>query len=509
LLASENGALPRGKIGGVGDVVRDLPAALCAAGWQATVLTPSYGMFHKLPGAKRVGTVDVEFRGEPLSVAVFDVPGSIAAPRNVVFEHALFSPHGSGQIYCSDEPARPFATDASKFALFCAVAAVWIRDLPQPPDVVHLHDWHAATYCALRDFADGFEALREIRTVFTIHNLSYQGPRPISGDESSLESWFPQLRFRHSAIRDPQLPQCFNPLATAIRLADKLSTVSPSYAREICLPSDPVRGFVGGEGLEHELSAATDQGRLVGILNGCNYAQPAGRKPGWRRILDLAGEQVDTWMAADPSSRATRLARERLDAFPNRRPRHVLTSIGRVVPQKVSLMLEPTEPGEMALETLLGQLGRHTVLIMLGNGDPVLQERLVAVAERVPNLLFLCGYSETLSEPLYRAGDLFLMPSTFEPCGISQMLAMRAAQPCVVHGVGGLLDTVDDGRTGFVFDGASPATQAQAFVAAVDRALILKEGDQDRWQTLCIRAASRRFDWTTTARQTIGSLYEP
>lgn len=489
--------------------MRDLPAAVCAAGWQATVLTPSYGMFHKLPGAQRITTVDVHFRGESKSVAVFEVPGSAKAARNIVFEHASFSPHGSGQIYCSDEPARPFATDASKFAFFCAAAAVWIRDLPQRPDVVHLHDWHAATYCALREFADGFEPLRKIRTVFTIHNLSYQGPRPISDDESSLESWFPELRFRHSTIRDPYLAQCFNPLATAIRLADRLSTVSPSYAHEICLPSDPARGFVGGEGLEHELSAARDQGRLVGILNGCTYPQTTGRKPGWRRILELAGEQVDAWLAADPSSRASRLARERLDAFPSRRPRHVLTSIGRVVEQKVSLMLEATEPGATALESLLNQLGRQSVLIMLGNGDPNLEDRLVAIAERVSNMLFLCGYSETLSEPLYRAGDLFLMPSTFEPCGISQMLAMRAAQPCVVHGVGGLLDTVDDGRTGFVFDGATPATQAQAFVAAVDRALILKEGDHDRWQTLCIRAASRRFDWTTTATQTIGNLYEP
>jgi starch synthase len=178
------------------------------------------------------------------------------------------------------------------------------------------------------------------------------------------------------------------------------------------------------------------------------------------------------------------------------------------VPQKVSLMLEPTEPGETALEALLNQLGKQGVLIMLGNRDPNMEDRLVAVAERVNNLLFLCGYSEMLSEPLYRVGDLFLMPSTFEPCGISQMLAMRAAQPCVVHGVGGLRDTVEDGRTGFVFDGASTPMQAQAFVAAVDRALILKEGEQDRWQTLCIRAASRRFDWATTAKQTIGNLYE-
>ena len=100
------------------------------------------------------------------------------------------------------------------------------------------------------------------------------------------------------------------------------------------------------------------------------------------------------------------------------------------------------------------------------------------------------------------------MPSSFEPCGISQMLAMRAAQPCVVHGVGGLCDTVKDEMTGFVFGGPGPGEQADEFVAAVSRALDMKSGDNDRWQTICIRAASERFDWARSAQRTIEELYE-
>jgi len=495
-------------VGGVGDVVRDLPTALVDEGWQSTVVTPSYGMFHELPDANRVGSVEVVFRAASQSVDVFDVPGSEPEVRNIVFEHKLFSPHGRGQVYCGDEPERPYATDANKFAFFCASAAVWIDQLPDTPDIVHLHDWHAAFYYVLREYASGYERLRRIRTVFTIHNLSYQGIRPLSGDESSLESWFPGLRVTHSAIRDPYHGECINAMATAIRLADKISTVSPTYANEICEPSNDELGFIGGEGLEQELARARQSGRLTGILNGCSYKRTTGRRPGWQRILSLAADQVSAWAKATPSSPAHKIAKARLAALPNRRPKHILASIGRLVRQKVSLFLEELPDGRTALESILDDLGSDGVVIILGSGEPAYEQRLVEIAERAENLLFLCGYSEALAEPLYRTGSLFLMPSSFEPCGISQMLAMRAAQPCVVHAVGGLKDTVDDERTGFIFDGTTARDQAANFIASVQRALAVKVEDNDRWQRICIRAASARFSWAESARQTIEQLYD-
>ena len=494
-------------MGGVGDVVRDLPAALVDAGWQVTVITPSYGMFHTLPGANRAGAIEVSFAGAPHSVDVFEIDGVDARVRNIAFEHALFSPHGPGKIYCGDEPARPFATDAGKFAFLAAAAATWISRLDPLPDVVHLHDWHAATYCLLRSFADGLESLQSVRTVFTIHNLSYQGTRPISDDDASLEAWFPELRYRHSSIRDPHLAHCYNPMAAAIRLADRVSTVSPTYATEICRASNPDTGFIGGEGLEMELTRAHEQGQLVGILNGCMYPRSKGRRPGWQRIVGLATEQVNSWLTDYSASRFHAIARERLAALPKRRPTHVLTSVGRLVRQKASLMLEPMPDGRSALEHVLEDLGRDGILILLGSGEGEYENRVADIAERADNLLFLCGYSASLADPLYRGGDLFLMPSSFEPCGISQMLAMRAAQPCVVHGVGGLRDTVEDERSGFVFYGGTPQEQAANFVAAVRRALAIKTGDNDRWQSICIRAASQRFSWAESAHQTIEKLY--
>ncbi|MDX1499281.1 MAG: glycogen/starch synthase [Woeseiaceae bacterium] len=490
-IAAENGALPRGKVGGVGDVVSDLPPALAGLGWRVTVLTPSYGMFAALPGAAKSGSLEVPFAGGVDQVDVFELPSAHPRVRQVVVEHPRFQPAGPGRIYCELENEGPFATDAAKFAFFGAVAAEYVSRLERPPDAVHLHDWHAAFYCLFRSFSPDHEALADIRTVFTIHNLAYQGTRPLDHDASSLAAWLHDFSYDPALVRDPAAHHCINPMALAIRTADRVSTVSPTYAREILRPSDPARGFIGGEGLERQLGNAARSGRLVGILNGCDYGGKLGRRPGWQRLLGMAREQVERWLDARPGDATHVLARARIDALPRRRPQHVLVSIGRLVRQKVSLFLEELDDGRTALEHVVERLGKSGVLVLLGSGEPAYESRVGEIAA-----------------PLYRGGDLFLMPSGFEPCGISQMLAMRAAQPVVAHAVGGLCDTIEDGRTGFLFAGETPQLQARAFVATVDRALAMKTADHERWQNLCIRAASRRFDWQSAARATINELYE-
>ena len=456
-----------------------------------------------MPGAKLLGSVKIDYRSIPETVRVYEVPGSAGGVTNVVLDHAGFESQSGNPIYSEDVPTRPFASDASGFALYGAAAAAWIDELETRPDVVHLHDWHAAFYLLMRHYADHYEHLCDIPTVFTIHNLSYQGTRPLRGDESALEAWFPGLRYDPAEVGDPQHGDCINPMAMAIRLADRISTVSPTYAGEICLPSNPAHGFIGGEGLEELLVAAWDAGRLVGILNGCYYNGPKGRRPGWQRVLGMVTDQLAAW----PDTEAHRVAARTLAGLPKRRPRHVLTSIGRLVSQKASLFFEKTPAGVPAIDELLDGLGRQGVLILLGSGEKAYEEMMLEAAKRHDNLLFLCGYSETVADPLYRGGDLFLMPSSFEPCGISQMLAMRAAQPCVVHGVGGLKDTVEHNRSGFVFDGDTATQQAGRFVAMVGRALELKTDDHDKWQRICIRAASARFSWKQAARETLEKLY--
>ena len=491
----------------MGDVVRDLPTALAASGWDVTVATPSYGSLHRLPDARILTSIDVEFRGETHSVGLWQVPSSNYGVRHLVFEHRLFAEHGTGQIYIRDDEHRPFASDADRFAFYSAAAAQYVFAGERLPDVVHLHDWHATFYILLTHFAERYRHLRDIRTVFTIHNLSYQGIRPLAGDESSLQSWYPGLNYDHKSVVDPRYDDCVNPMAAAIRLADCVSTVSPTYAGEICRASDPARGFVGGEGLESDLCDARDQGRLAGVLNGCNYDAASTAQPGWQEMCSLMRSQVEAWLQSEPGNEAHALALERLDQLPNRRPNHVLTSVGRLVAQKATLLLYEIDDDASALQRIAEHMGDSGVILLLGSGDPYLEQRLLQQVRDTPNVVFLNGYSEHLAEPLYGSGDLFLMPSSFEPCGISQMLAMRAGQPCVVHGVGGLRDTVEDGVSGFVFDGDDPHTQARNFVKTTVNAIQLRSSDPIRWHDICRDAAKCRFDWQTCAQQTIETLY--
>jgi len=501
LVAAENDALPKGKVGGVGDVIRDLPIALAGLGLDVSVITPSYGMFHKLPGASLVRKVRVKFARRSYVAHVYRVPVSGSAVTQYVVEHSLFSPQGPGQIYVSDAPGRPFETDAGKFAFFNAVLAAWVNDCDLPPDVLHLHDWHTGLIPALKKYGSPEAALMKVRIVFTIHNLAYQGVRPLTGDQSSLEAWFPELLEHASMLKDPKYDHCVSFMAAAIRLADGINTVSPNYAMEIQRPSNPSCGFSGGEGLESELSVAYSEGRLVGIINGCMYPEKIAPELTWDELLQLIATRPEIMHANLP-------AQDWLNSRRGKRPRHLLLSIGRVVDQKVPLFLQAIDGDTSALADILESMGADSLFIMLGSGEKALEEQFVELAHSVDNFLYLRGYADAFSDPLYSTADLFLMPSSFEPCGISQMLAMRAGQPCVVHAVGGLKDTVIDGVTGFVFDGSTPLEQAENFAGTTKNALFIKQEKPLLWQKICSSAAAQRFSWPIAAQAYRDELYQ-
>ena len=281
--------------------------------------------FHKLAQASPVATIKVPFGGSTYDVEVHDAGQHANGTTPIVFEHPLFQPTDAGVIYHNDPDGRPFETDAGKFAFLSACAATWIGQAQSRPRVVHLHDWHSAFYLLLRAYDPAFQRLRDIRTVFTIHNLSYQGQRPLDGHASSLSAWFPTLAYDAEVVRDTQFPDCVNPMKAAIRLADALNTVSPSYAREIVQPSDNARGFVGGEGLEVDLQQRADNGTLIGILNGCFYPARPGRKPGWTALRVEATRALEGFSVnADRT-----LALDRVASLPKRKPPLLITSIGR------------------------------------------------------------------------------------------------------------------------------------------------------------------------------------
>ena len=143
---------------------------------------------------------------------------------------------------------------------------------------------------------------------------------------------------------------------------------------------------------------------------------------------------------------------------------------------------------------------------MVGSGDEDYEHFFTTVMARCDNFLFLRGFSEALAGALYRAGDLFMMPSSFEPCGISQMLAMRAGTPCVVHHVGGLRDTVQHGVNGFAFTGNTAEEQAQHMLDVTRQACatVIRPA---QWQSICRAAQASRFSWDVAVRRYIDELY--
>lgn len=521
MVAAENDALPGAKVGGIADVVRDLPRALAAQSADeggdmrhtVSVVLPSYGVLHELEGAVRVADLEVGFRADSLRVSLWQVvaPGAVDGVRQFVLHSAAFAPGKRGQVYCNDPPQRPFAADANKFALFsAAVCKAAVSGAFGGLDVIHLHDWHAALVLLLRACDPAYAALKRIRCVYTIHNLALQGVRPLRGDPSSLLHWFPDIACTRAQVFDPRWDDCINPMAIGIRLADAVNTVSPSYAEDILKPNAiEEAGFHGGEGLQEDLQNARDDGRLFGVLNGCDYpASGAEPRRSWPQLLALLHAETLALAGEDALlASAHYIALQRLQGLARKRRGVLVTSVGRVVDQKLGLLQVVLDDGRTALEALLAELGERGLLLMLGNGDPDIEAALRKIAARHENFVFICGFVASLAPVIYRHGDLFLMPSSYEPCGISQMLAMRDGQPCLVHHVGGLRDTVHHEVDGFGFNGENRAAQASALVRTFAAALALREQSPARFKQIAKASAAARFRWSDSAAVYVRDLY--
>ncbi|MGB0867144.1 MAG: glycogen synthase [Granulosicoccaceae bacterium] len=516
MIAAENGALEGAKVGGIGDVLRDLPPALAKLNCMVTVITPSYGVLHQRHNASLQESFDVPFGAGTETVDLHRIDLNTThngRVRHWVLDHPLITGDTPGRIY-NDDAHEPFATDATRFALFGAAAAeVLIHDADNMPDAVHLHDWHASAVLLMRTYSPRHKALRDVQCVFSIHNLGLQGIRPLRGNPSSLQSWYPDLRVDES-VADPRWSDCYNPMLMAINEASQVHTVSPTYAKEIQRPNAlQERGYHGGEGLEQALQSAADEKRLVGILNGCHYPNEAEQKRNtnihsWAGFLDAAESALLVAAAEHEQLRSSHfIAARRIARLRERQPSRLLTSVSRVSEQKVGLLLQKDSLGTTALKGILSALGNDGLYVFLGNGQSNLENELCKAMAHNPNFLFLNCYSEALAQALYDHGDLFMMPSSYEPCGLSQMLAMRAGQPCVVHAVGGLVDTVQNGKTGFVFKGDNLTDKADQLVLTTRAALQMQRLKQRDWKQVEIAACRVRFLWSDSAHQYLTKLY--
>ncbi|MCF6434363.1 glycogen/starch synthase [Pseudoalteromonas sp. MMG022] len=507
MVAAENDRLPNCKVGGVADVIRDIPYALSNQGVEVSVVVPDYGQSHL--NRTFVSDIAVPFRQHLETATLWQVEQQDGVTQYVI-SHSLFSQH-HGEIYCNDEGHRPFATDATKFAFFSAAVSEAIEHkMFAQLDVLHLHDWHAACVAVLKKFSPRFVYLKQLKTIYTVHNLALQGIRPFNHDESSLEAWFPTLSYDGQILCDHQHPHCFNPMRSAIALADKVHVVSPTYGEEVLHTSEPDRGFFGGEGLEHDMQIAKRHGKLVGILNGCEYPNVETNKMPLQDYLHQVESELLIWMSKQTLVQSSHyIAHQRLRAWLDSSWQGpLITSVGRLTDQKALLLRQPIGSTLLLDELAKMAAAKGARIVILGSGDKYLESLFTQVMARNDNLLYLCGYGQSIGDMLYQLGDLFLMPSSFEPCGISQMLAMRAGQPCLVHQVGGLADTVKDLENGFSFSGEDLPEQVSQLLEKFDFATSMYVDKQEQYQQLASNAAAARFTWLHSASLYIEQLYQ-
>ena len=510
MLASENDALIHGKVGGVGDVVRGLPHALVQLGWRVTTIVPSYGFLHKKNPSRLVQTIQFPFGWKRTEGEIWEVEPKL--PHEGIVHLVVEHPDIQGEsIYVNDPPEETFARDANKFALFCSAIGQYLKTV-DTSFVLHLHDWHTGFFFLLKEIHPEFVHLKNYKTVFTIHNLAIQGTRPIRGVFSTVEQWFPELLTRPEWIeewKDPRYTEpCFTPMAAGIHFADKVNTVSPTYAEEILRPSDRMNGFFGGEGLEAFTKNAKENNRLSGILNGVDY--PADRKVPtmpFPALCDLMMREVQKERERKEEPLLDEIA-ERMNKLRDTSPQFILTSVTRVVEQKIKILYENTSGGAVVMDEILSLLATNGgVYLLLGTGTNEYEDKLINTFRKHENFLYIELFSDAIGQALYANGTMFMMPSSFEPCGIAQMIAMRDGQPCIVHSTGGLRDTVTDGVNGFQFGGRTLIEQADQCLAATERAVRTALQQPLQWSALCEAARNARFSWEETARLYVDFLY--
>ncbi len=503
-VAAENDAIPDCKAGGMGDVVRDVPRQISAMGDKVHVVVPSYGRLHQ--GGTFKTHLNFPLRGTTYTADLYEVipKKEFKNVHHYVIHHPEIEEGDIAHIYHND-PTEPFYTDAIKYFIFCtAVAEALKKEAFGKLDVVHMHDWHSSLVLFLKKYHPSYSSLKKMRYVYSIHNLAIQGIRPFEDNYSSLSTWFPEIDYDEKALLDYRYRDCINLMAVGIRLADAVHTVSPSYKEDVLKPSSPPE-FIGGEGLETDLIKAENEGRLFGILNGCNYNNVRVADTG--KLYRNTVKALFRWLQEESKKyKADFLAHtgEKVMEYVANHPKFIVSSVARLTEQKFYFFKRSPEAFEQLLQKLEAVGG---IFMLLGTGAPEYEALFRDMSYAHRNFIFTNGQSEDLIDSIYLESDLYFMPSLFEPCGISQMLAMRNGNPCLVHHTGGLTDTVAHMKTGFAFDGDTYDEKIRNMLSSFDMALDVFQNDKKKWKQIQTAAKKKRFTWEKSVSKYYEQLY--
>ena len=450
---------PYAKTGGLADVAAALPKALAKAGHKVTVFVPRYGTI-PYPAGEFAGSVHVPVDDVHRSAGFY--LQTLGRGVTVVFvEHPPFFDRPS--LYGYDD-------DRLRFAFFSRAAIEYFRSRGERPDVFHAHDWHTGLLPVyLKSFYWNDPTLYRSPTVFTIHNIAYQGN---FGPETVDVLGLPWHLGRDALKYDGGVSY----MKGGILFSEVVNAVSPQYARQIQTPEM-------GYGLDGLLRARAAD--LVGILNGVDYDE-------WDPRADplIAKSYTAKNLSGKAECKADLLRAFGLPAQPDL---PVVGIVSRLVHQKGF---------DIVVRAWYDLLQRPLRMVVLGTGEPGVQDGFRALAARAPDRFAVrLAYDTTLAHKVEAGADMFLMPSRFEPCGLTQMYSLRYGTVPVVRATGGLVDTVepwDPGTrtgTGFRFD----HPDGTGMMWALDAALAAYQ-DREAWTQLMKNGMARDFSWTRSAR---------
>jgi starch synthase len=453
---------PFARTGGLGEAVHSLARFQASAGIDTAIVMPLYR-------AARENARSIEQVGEPFEVLLGPTTETVRLFRHVVAGRSR--EQRAPRIYFIDHPHffdRPglygengydYPDNPRRYALFSLAALVALPRIAEGPVLLHAHDWHAALAPVyLRTYFQHEAWYRQVSTVLSVHNAGFQGQYP--------PEILPEIGLPWSLFNWRQLEWYgkVNVLKGGLAFSDAVTTVSPTHAHELRTPA-------GGFGLHDAFIALRE--RFVGIVNGIDQT--------------LWNPETDTQITARYSranmenKRKCKAAIQRAFGLPQRAGIPIFAMSARLTYQK-------------GLELILGYpdyFALDAQFIFLGAGDPKYEAELRELALRAPTRIGTeFNFTDRLEHRLLAGADMCLMPSMYEPCGLTQMRAQRYGAIPIARRVGGLADTIEDGVTGFLFDEYSSESFMDAAVRALDH-----YQDRAGWQAMLREAMSREFGW--------------
>ena len=470
------------KTGGLADVAGSLPSALARRGIGCSVILPLHAQARKAA----VEPTDIRFMvpiggwSVPARLWRSSLPDGVTAwlvENDHYFGRDAYPGHGIYQQSFPDGTRQDYGDNCERFAFFNRAVCEALPWLPRWPDAVHLNDWQAGLVPAYLKhvYPDRDRRYAATPTLFTIHNIAFQGR---FGPWEMEKAGLPWRLFTHQGL---EFHDRLNMLKAGIVYADRISTVSPTYAQEIQTPQY-------GNGLEGVLRANAD--RLTGIVNGVDYAV-------WDPIRD---NRIESTYSADrlAGKAECKLALQIELGLEEREHAPLLAVVARLTEQKGVDLIGAVAPGI---------LDRGWQLAVLGDGDPRYHRLFEELQRRYPARMGLkLGFDEGLAHRIEAGADLFLMPSAFEPSGLNQLYSLRYGTPPVVRRTGGLADTVTDTTpatlsdgtaTGFVFEAHRPHDLWQT----VERAAGLYLHYPEEWAKVMRNGMRQDWSWDRSAAE--------